>query len=228
MEVRKFGHTEQTPEQAEYASLQHNMIDTMPYEVEDSVRNFLREYSVDKESADTTSWLNQAVEDLPKGVAIKPSEFRRRLLRYAELGEKLQGEVSSKNPTHWQSIAPKPESEMKDYVEIAVVRPTTKTVKGLTLVGNTNTGFHYTKDGQKITKNFKSVDEATKWLQRDDTKFPSSHNFPPNTLGFVRGYMEGDTFHVIEVQSDWAKIREAHDKGPNGPYTEYGTFESLS
>lgn len=40
-----------------------------------------------------------------------------------------------------------------------------------------------------------------------EAKFPSSHSFPPNTLGFFRGYMEGDTFHVIEVQSDWAQRR---------------------
>lgn len=42
-----------------------------------------------------------------------------------------------------------------------------------------------------------------------EAKFPASHSFPPNTLGFFRGYMEGDTFHVIEVQSDWAqRVRE--------------------
>jgi hypothetical protein len=44
-------------------------------------------------------------------------------------------------------------------------------------------------------------------------QFPSSHHFPPNTLGFVRGYMEtvnGEkVFHVIEVQSDWAQRQRA-------------------
>jgi hypothetical protein len=40
--------------------------------------------------------------------------------------------------------------------------------------------------------------------------FPASHSFPPNTLGWSRGYMETlpdgkKVFHVVEVQSDWAQ-----------------------
>ena len=87
--------------------------------------------------------------------------------------------VSKQGQSHWQSVAPKPESEMKDYVEIAVVKSESR--------------LKYVKDAEgNIT-------------HREPYQFPSSHNFPPDTLGFVRGYMEGDTFHVVEVQSDWAQ-----------------------
>ena len=51
------------------------------------------------------------------------------------------------------------------------------------------------------------------YTETENPQFPSSHNFPPNTLGFVRGYMENvggkKVFHIIEVQSDWAQhVRE--------------------
>lgn len=86
------------------------------------------------------------------------------------------------NKSHWSSIAPKSEHDMPGYTEIAVVKPTR-------IVGKTGTG--------------KDVP------QKDDVQFPSSHSFPPNTLGFARGYMENvggkKVFHVIEVQSDWAQ-----------------------
>lgn len=95
-----------------------------------------------------------------------------------------QGQVA--NQSHWQSIAPKAERDMPGYTEIAVVKSTRS-------VGKTGTG--------------KDVP------QKDDVQFPSSHSFPPNTLGFARGYMENvggkKVFHVIEVQSDWAqRVRE--------------------
>lgn len=49
----------------------------------------------------------------------------------------------------------------------------------------------------------------------ESIKFGSSHNFPPNTIAFWRGYMETlpngkKVFHVIEVQSDWAQAQRAN------------------
>jgi len=104
--------------------------------------------------------------------------------RYHELFQKSRAvsyDPYAGKQANWQSVAPKPESEMKDYVEIAVVKPTKGTPK---------------KEGKQRMSLSESID------YNDSIKFPSSHNFPPNTFGFVRGYMEGDTFHVIEVQKD--------------------------
>lgn len=92
--------------------------------------------------------------------------------------------------SHWQSVAPKAEKDMPGYVEIAVVK------------GKKDATFdkkgHVKTDAKRI-------------------QFPSSHNFPANTLGFVRGYMENiggkKVFHVIEVQSDWAqKVRQTKER----------------
>lgn len=90
---------------------------------------------------------------------------------------------SSDRVAHWQSIAPKSEKDMPGYTEIAVVKPLTRD-KSVTTA--------HLPEGKLVEQ------------------FPSSHSFPPNTLGFVRGYMETTpqgkkVFHVIEVQSDWAK-----------------------
>jgi len=92
---------------------------------------------------------------------------------------------------HWQSIAPKSEKDMPGYVEIAVVKP-----------------------GKKVSDELGRQKEI-------GHQFPSSHNFPPNTLGFVRGYMETlpngkKVFHVIEVQSDWAAQRRIAEKAIEG------------
>ncbi len=102
--------------------------------------------------------------------------------------------------SHWQSIAPKPEADMPGYVEIAVVKP------------------------QRLPK-LNDPDS----IKSEAIQFPSSHNFPPNTLGFVRGYMETTpqgkkVFHVIEVQSDWAQqMREIKEQEKSG---QYGGFEN--
>jgi hypothetical protein len=89
---------------------------------------------------------------------------------------------------------------MPGYVEIAVVKPQ-------------RTREQYFKDNPNAKE--VSMDALPEGARvREDVKFPSSHSFPPNTLGFVRGYMEttksGEKiFHVIEVQSDWAQhVRE--------------------
>ncbi len=91
-------------------------------------------------------------------------------------------DVRGGEQSHWQSIAPKSEQDMPGYVEIAVTKPLKDRID---------------ERGVNVGNN-KSI------------QFPSSHNFPPNTLCFVRGYMETlpngkKVFHVIEVQSDWAQ-----------------------
>jgi hypothetical protein len=110
------------------------------------------------------------------------------------------GAVRDVGQTNWQSIAPKTESEMPGYVEGAVTLP----------LKMSRDEARVKASGQPIT------DDWSRQVARTQGElFPSSHSFPPNTLGFFRGYMEtrpdgGKTFHVVEVQSDWAsQAREA-------------------
>jgi hypothetical protein len=111
--------------------------------------------------------------------------------RMMELRKTLDKEnIRDMKSSHWFFVAPKAEKDMPGYVEIAVVKPLAK-------------------------KGDAAYDKAERDMTYDHNKppgqqFPSSHNFPPNTLGFVRGYMETNAkgekvFHVIEVQSDWAQ-----------------------
>jgi hypothetical protein len=123
-----------------------------------------------------------------EGVVVPPEdipdkELRGLMIEYRDL--QRARDLSTLGHSHWQSIAPKSEQDMPGYVEIAVVKPFNKFIEG---------------------------DKFAMYNLSKDTgvQFPSSHNFPPNTLGFVRGYMEAlpngkKVFHVIEVQSDWAQ-----------------------
>jgi hypothetical protein len=126
-----------------------------------------------------------------------------------------------KGTANWITVAPKPESSMPGYTEIAVVKPYNKAKgDGYDLDDPTDTGRGFREASRNA-----------------GIQFPSSHSFPPNTLGFVRGYMETlpngkKVWHVIEVQSDWAQqhrklLEEANKKKEQG-YTgvsnqEYGT-----
>jgi hypothetical protein len=201
VEVRKFGEgalSGSTPESAELAQLQHEWKDVLPFGTRNSVDSYLREYMNDPESAGTSSWYNQAVQDYKDslesgatGFNMKPSEFGSRMRRYAELGSNVDNAMGDNS--HWQSIAPKSEQHMPGYVEIAVVKPR-------------KTKYTVEERQQIMQKTGRHPGEFP-------DQFPSSHNFPPNTLGFVRGYMENvngeKVFHVIEVQSDWAhRVRE--------------------
>lgn len=119
--------------------------------------------------------------------------------RYVRFGSQVPGE-----DTHWSSIAPKPEADMPGYVEIAVVKP----VKNERETGG---GGRYAT----VSRDF------------PDVKFPSSHNFPPNTLVFTRGYMETlpdgkKAFHVIEVQSDWGQRVRADKEAFGDSKDKYG------
>src|SRR5204862_811500 len=104
----------------------------------------------------------------------------------------------------WQSIAPKTESQMPGYVEGAVTIPA-----DLSRTSSENYDILFDEQGP-VASGQRGYDELKK---QQNILFPASHSFPPNTLGFFRGYMEerpdgGKTFHVIEVQSDWAQARQ--------------------
>lgn len=111
-------------------------------------------------------------------------------------------DIDSVGKSHWSSIAPKAESDMPGYVEIAVVKPFKKL------------------ESKELPSNFTSMSKQER-NDLQDVQFPSSHSFPPNTLGFVRGYMETTAdgkkvFHVIEVQSDWAQQVRAESERYTG------------
>lgn len=117
------------------------------------------------------------------------------------------------NQAHWSFVAPKAEKDMPGYVEVAVTKPTKQ--------GKSRADF--IKEG-------KSKEEAQQLARSTfvEDKFPSSHNFPPNTLGFGRGYMETmpdgkKVFHVVEVQSDWAQAVRAHEQTFNPEQYETGS-----
>ena len=153
VEVRKFGERNLDKTIDEIHSIQHQLDTVYP------------------------NW-RQLNEEGIKSLGPRAVELHGKLLE-AQERYNLEGQGQIENEgAHWSSIAPKPESQMPGYVEIAVVKP---------------------------TKGHEAINAETAKAYRASVQFPSSHSFPPNTLGFVRGYMEGDTFHVVEVQSDWAQ-----------------------
>lgn len=191
VEVRKFGEGQQSDSQRAYYKMQHEWADSLDYEIGKSVKSALREARDNgtENNADYNSWRNQAIEDFNnKSKSIEERKvFRQNLDKFVDLGIKVANEPKSES-SHWQSISPKPESEMKGYTEIAVVRPRI-------------TMFDLTPE-QKASGKYV--------LGKDEVKFPSSHSFPPNTLAWVRGHMETTkdgrkVFLIHEVQSDWAQ-----------------------
>lgn len=192
VEVRKFGQPiNQTPKQKEFAQLQH-LIDSMPESVRDAVRRRRM-----KNDATPFDKYDSAI----LGTRL-PEHDLQKVNRFLELGKDPESFTpdSQQNRSHWSSIAPKPESSMPGYTEIAVVKP-------------------FDEQAANEAKVNRSRASATRrdLEQQAGVQFPSSHNFPPNTLGFVRGYMETTpegkkVFHVIEVQSDWAqRVREQQE-----------------
>ena len=227
VEVRKFGEgqTKQTPKQREFAQLQH-LIDTMPESVRDAVRRKrMRNDATPFDKYDSAILGTQLPEhDLQK------------VNRFLELGKDPESftPLSAFQSSHWSSIAPKPEYEMPGYTEIAVVKPNEakNTIQKLQeesekLGFRIKSGGRITRIGSDIQWDLDNpnlperVAEISKQVAElsdaSVNRFPSSHSFPPNTLGFVRGYMETTpegkkVFHVIEVQSDWAqRLRDAKE-----------------
>lgn len=157
----------------------------------------------------------------PEWRRITPDELWRRhgqdamslVERWRELNaEVTRSESAQGNEAHWSFVASKTESEMPGYVEGAVTIPKKPSMTSEEF-NKQPIGF-----GPEQRKTY------------EGEFFPSSHSFPPNTLGFFRGYMETTpegkkVFHVIEVQSDWAKIQEeASSSVPGGKvyYTSDG------
>jgi hypothetical protein len=233
VEIKMKGAVKQKPEQEEFAKLQHEWLDNIPEKRKIgwllSVKNSLayayayadadaeayadayanayanavadadakyQEYKKRFLAANTPELRTQLKQQLNKEILAKAQETRVKFeqqlgpkaKRFFELHDKY-GNLEQENKTRWQSISPKPENEMPGYVEGAVVLPTHEPPpghndQGTTLIHNKARGI----------------------------LFSSTHSFPPNTIGFFRGYMEGDTFHIIEVQSDWAQqYREAQE-----------------
>lgn len=162
VEVRKFGNTQPTNRASRRAQLIHELDTQHP-----NWQRFDRPGTLD-------STLPESLRDRIEQLRTIDSEI--------DTGMQERGGGYPTSQTHWQSISSKPESEMKDYVEIAVVKPFNK--ESTTIDKDTGTGRSMSN-------------------QERDIKFPSSHNFPPNTIGFGRGHMEGDTFLISEVQKDW-------------------------
>ncbi len=119
----------------------------------------------------------------------------------------------------YASIAPKPEIEMKGYVEGLIRLPIQKAYEGWMV---------YARNSGTALQGFHTKQEAMDWVAQGDYpqefeirehpravpadplfEGPHFHANDKNVLAFFRGYVEGDTFHVIEVQSDWAqRVRE--------------------
>lgn len=172
VETRKLGLGSLTKEHQDFLDLQHNFIDNLSTENKELVMNYANGYKTSLE--DLSNSLNDT--------QIKKAEQYKKLLPKINLNAEK---------SNWQSIAPKPESQMPGYTELAVVKTMKQT-------GVTDKGYPMIKTG--------------------DVQFTSQHNFPENTLAFVRGYMEGDTFHIIELQSDWAqKERRLAERDKTSP-----------
>jgi len=177
VEVRKFGEGSLSEARKEYNRMTHewfDMLGALKPNIESALRwdagdepvkeNLIKHYGWTKENA-------QKAE------------------RFIEL-RKLTSKEPKEASANWSSIAPKPESSMPGYVEIAVVKPYRR---------NPTPEEYDNMEGDSVSGFVNPAPRET------GIQFPTSHSFPPNTLGFVRGYMEGDTFHVVEVQSDWAQ-----------------------
>lgn len=175
--IDKKGEGSQSEEEKEYTNLRHNWYDSLGSEQKHRIDQY---YSYQS---------NGEVEKADKVWELLKSNGlsnRAKLDRFNTLYDKYDKANPNSNAAHWQSISPKPESEMPGYVEGAVTIP-------LKL-----------KPSEKLNSEERTMEKRSGQRLTEDPKFMPSHSFPPNTLGFFRGYMEGDTFHVIEVQSDWA------------------------
>lgn len=186
VEVRKFGKGGFSPDAKELSELTHNWFDNLSSRAQDYIKTYADGSPSEQRGALENIQENYNDIDLGK------------LKRWSELRNKVDFQKEN-SVSHWQSIAPKSEQDMPGYVEIAVTK-----------------GRKQQNPNDLISSGGK-IDYTTKGQPLEPEKFPSSHNFPPNTLGFVRGYMETlptgkKVFHVIEVQSDWAKkVREAKE-----------------
>jgi hypothetical protein len=144
----------------------------------------------------------QTVEEMRSKLGIAPgkSEFIDSVQKYNDLFQKSAKTSFNEREANWASITPT-DVTGKGYVEGAVTIPLPKAAK-------------YEKP---LYPGAATHDISL-------AKFPSTHSFPPNTLGWFRGYMDTDptdnkkVFHVVEVQSDWAqRARQSEGKGWTTP-----------
>ncbi len=186
VEVRTIGEGGGSPEQREFVTLTHEWFDNLPLEITQEVNR-------------RGTW-SPTLNTRPE---FKTNEFLTKLDNYIGLRNKVLSQPM--NEAQWQSIAPKPESEMRDYVEGAVVVPVKR-----------GTPFERSANRDIMQLSPESA-------ERFGVLFPSSHHFPPNTLGWFRGYMEPlangkKVFHIVELQSDWAQQqRDALERAKERP-----------
>lgn len=194
LEVRKFGSAKpqqdaqrqaiQTAER-DMLSAQH-MLETKGYRISDADQGPFVGALIDKndhllvkQGGQIYTYQRRSEKLLGQSPIEAADEHVQKYFKAKEDFERIGRTEQPGDTSHWQSIAPKSESQMPGYVEIALVKPGPVKFKG----GG-----------------------------------PEAHYFPDNPVGFLRGYMETDpktgekTFHVIEVQSDWAqRVREENE-----------------
>ena len=206
------GPKEVPPLVQEMNELQHSWYDNLPDNVQSSIRKYVEEWNTDPTSADTSSWLNQAVEDMPL--------HRNDVHAFRETAERW-ADLHSSTPEGWDEVgggpqypfvAPKPENQMPGYVEGLVRLPRTE-----------------------VTKQLATKDAFTGEQHKATTLEPTLYTGPhfgaedKNVLAFFRGYEEtlpnGEkAFHVIEVQSDWAQrqrdqgLKISQETNPDSPH----------
>lgn len=154
----------------------------MTHEWFDTLDNNTKKYVNDYEEGINTgdkAQADYALETL-KSLPKSNKDFFQKLKRWLELSAIANSQTPVEGHVNWADYNPKPVEQMEGYVEIAVVKPSKRDASG------------------KTTEELRNLPEV---------QFPSSHSFPPNTLSFVRGFRQGDTFFITEVQSDWAQSR---------------------
>lgn len=197
VEVRKFGEGATTPEQKERNAIQHW------FETKHGGFPEFTFEGTEQEPAMVQIFHGKALQ----GDSLD-AETLAKAKRFDELGQIIANDKTRPmQEASWQSIAPKSEQEMPGYTEIAVVKP----VERVPFVSKKDYAqLRGIREDEINPALYEAYKESGNTFRRE--QFPSSHSFPPNTLGFARGYMETlpngkKVFHVIEVQSDWAQQR---------------------
>ncbi len=202
VEVKKLdAQSKQSPDAKRYADLTHTWFDRLPVQLRHEVQRYVNDYNFDAESADTSSWRNQALETASEHFDDRASlnSFRTTMDEYAKLHKQDQwrppNQSSNDSATaRYTMVNPKPLDKMEGAVDILVRKPTKK-------LSRNTLGDSYDSN------NLKDLPSSVKF---SGNHFGSSDK---NIVGWTRGYMETlpngkKVFHVFEIQSDWAQKRQ--------------------
>lgn len=210
VEVVKAGQGTLHPDQKTFLEFQHQWFDRQT----PTAQRVLMDFADDKVDLSNVEKALDLVPNDPENV-----EFLSNVQKYRDLFQKSKSVPYNPRETHWQSISPKPESEMPGYVELAVVKPNKNRLEIERLSKQQMALDQSTAMGMTEAHMLQSKINNLAQGRAAEPKFPSSHRFPPNTLGWIRGYMETTkegkkVFHVIEAQSDWGQnVREQKERG---------------